>query len=373
VARFGGDEFVVVCDDVSTAETEQIAARVLGALSRPWHVATQEIHLTASVGISVADENATPESLLRESAAAMYRAKERGRGRVELFDETLRSKAERRWATGSTLHRALEHEEFTVHYQPVVDLSTGAMVSAEALLRWQHPDRGLVSPAEFIPLAEETGLIVPIGAWVLEQACRELVEWQRVQKSLTGAANLSVAVNLSVRQVLAPDIAGVIEGVLTRTGLRPQDLCLELTESVFMEDVDYFGRTLAGLKALGVDLAIDDFGTGYSSLSYLKRFPFDAVKVDRAFVDGLGTDPSDTALVAAIVAMAGALDLHVTAEGVETHEQLSELKKLHVPRAQGFYLARPMPADAITRLVDAQHHWHIDYTMKNRHDRMTLR
>jgi diguanylate cyclase (GGDEF)-like protein/PAS domain S-box-containing protein len=354
VARCGGDEFAIVCDDISAIETEEIAERVLQALSQPFLIGNQEITITASLGIAVSDEDATPESLLRDSEAAMYRAKERGRGRIEIFDQALRSKVERRLATASALHRALEREEFTVYYQPVVDLATGAMVSAEALLRWQHPDRGLVGPDEFIHLAEETGLIVPIGAWVLEQACRQLVQWQRTEPSM------SVAVNLSVRQMLAPDIAGLIEDVLTRTGVRPADLCLEMTESVLMDDVDYFGRTLASLKALGVDLAIDDFGTGYSSLSYLKRFPVDAVKVDRAFVDGLGANPHDSALVAAIIAMAGALGLEVTAEGVETQDQLANLKRLQCPRAQGFYPARPMPAVAMTQLVAESHHWQVD-------------
>jgi predicted signal transduction protein with EAL and GGDEF domain len=354
VARFGGDEFVVVCDDVSAVETEEIAERVLEALSPPCLIGDQEISVTASLGIAIADEQATPESLLRDSDAAMYRAKERGGGRIEIFDEALRSKVERRLNTASALQRALEREEFAVHYQPVVDLSTGAMVSAEALLRWQHPDRSLVGPDDFIPLAEETGLIVPIGAWVLEQACRQLGEWQRTEPSM------SVAVNLSVRQMLAPDIVGLVDDVLRRTGVSPADLCLEMTETGLMDDVDYFGRTLASLKELGVRLAIDDFGTGYSSLSYLKRFPVDAVKVDRSFVDGLGTDPHDSALVAAIVAMAAALGLEVTAEGVETHDQLADLKRLQCRRAQGFYLARPAPAASITQLVANAHRWQID-------------
>ncbi len=242
-------------------------------------------------------------------------------------------------------------------YQPVIDLSTGIMVSVEALLRWNHPERGAIAPVEFIPIAEETGLIVPIGAWMLEQACGQLVAWQRIRRSQPGESPLTVAVNLSVRQLLTSDVAHLLRGVLSDTGVDPADVCLELTESVFMEDVDFFGRALAGLKALGVTLAIDDFGTGYSSLSYLKRFPVDAVKVDRVFVDGLGTDPHDTALVAAIVAMAGALELDVTAEGVETVEQLTELKALGVRRAQGYLLARPMAADGITQLVTTAHRW----------------
>ena len=208
-------------------------------------------------------------------------------------------------------------------------------------------------PDEFIPLAEETGLIVPIGAWVLEQACWQLVKWRRTVPSMS----VSVAVNLSVRQTAAPDIAGVIEDVLRRTGARAEDLCLELTESIFMEDVVYFERALGSLKALGVKLSIDDFGTGYSSLSYLKRFPVDAVKVDRSFVDGLGSDPHDSAIVAAILAMAAALDLEVTAEGVETHDQLANLKYLGCHRAQGFYLARPMPAADLDRLIAESHRW----------------
>jgi diguanylate cyclase (GGDEF)-like protein/PAS domain S-box-containing protein len=354
VARFGGDEFVVVCDDVCPVEIERMAERVLESLGQPFQIGSHEMNVTASIGIVVSDIGATPESLLAESDAAMYRAKERGRGRIELFDEALRAKVEGRLATASALHRAVDRQEFLVYYQPVVDLSTGAMVSVEALLRWQHPERGLLNPTDFVPLAEETGLIVPIGAWVLEAACQDLVRWQTVKPSM------SMAVNLSVRQMLAPDLAGVVADVLQRTGVCPGDLCLEMTESLLMEDVDYCGMILAGLKALGVRLAIDDFGTGYSSLSYLKRFPFDAVKVDRVFVDGLGTDPHDSALVAAILAMADALGLEVTAEGVETHEQLVHLKALRCQRAQGFYLARPMPAHDLDELVSTSHRWPID-------------
>jgi diguanylate cyclase (GGDEF)-like protein/PAS domain S-box-containing protein len=354
VARFGGDEFVIVCDDVTAVEAEEIAGRVLRALSQPFRVGDRTTMVTASLGVVIADHDATAESLLRDSGLAMYRAKERGRCRVELFDDVLRSKADRRRSTASALNCALEREEFRILYQPVVDLSTGAMISAEALLRWQHPDRGLVGPDEFIPLAEETGLIVPLGTWVFEQACRQLLEWQCMSPTM------SVAVNVSVRQMLAPDIAARFGEIIKRTGVRPESLYLELTESMFMEDVEYFGRTLADLKSLGVRLSIDDFGTGFSSLSYLKRYPLDAVKVDRAFVDGLGTDPHDTALVTAIIAMANALGLEVTAEGVETRDQLGNLKKLGCPRAQGFYLARPAPSATVTQLLARSNRWNLD-------------
>jgi diguanylate cyclase (GGDEF)-like protein/PAS domain S-box-containing protein len=353
VARFGGDEFVVVCDDVSMVEVEQIAERVLAAVCAPYVVGDQELNVTASLGVALADESATRTSLLRDSDAAMYRAKERGRGRVEVFDELLRSKVARQLASTSELHRALERGEFVVMYQPIVSLATGAMVSAEALVRWQHPERGLVSPDEFISLAEETGLIVQIGAWVLEQACEDLAHWHR------RGSTMSVSVNVSVRQLVAPEVVPMIQGVLDRTGIQPDHVCLELTESVFMEDVDYFGTTLARIKDVGVGLSIDDFGTGYSSLSYLKRFPVDAVKVDRSFVAGLGTDLHDTALVAAIIAMADALDLEVTAEGVETAPQLAKLSQLGCQRAQGFYLDRPMLASALTALVEDAHCWEV--------------
>jgi EAL domain-containing protein (putative c-di-GMP-specific phosphodiesterase class I) len=324
---------------------------VLEALGELCVIGNQEMNVTASVGIVIADENSTPESLLRDSDAAMYRAKDRGRGRIEVYDEILKTKAELRLTTASDLGHALERKQFLVYYQPIVDLDTGTMISAEALLRWKHPQRGMISPVEFIPVAEETDLILGIGAWVLEQACHELVVWQRSNP------RLSVAVNLSVRQLAAPDIAALVRDIVNRTGANPDQLCLELTESLFMEDVDYFAKTMADLKALGVRLSIDDFGTGYSSLSYLKRFPVDAVKVDRSFVDGLGSDPNDSALVAGIIAMADALGLDVIAEGVETLSQLADLRRLHCRSAQGFFLARPMPADAFRRLVTEDFRW----------------
>ncbi len=351
VARIGGDEFVIVCDDPSLFEIEHIANRYLESLRQPFMIRGEETSITISVGIAVADRVATPESLLRDSDSAMYRAKDRGGGCIELFDEELRLKAEQRSTMAAALWRALEREEFTVYYQPIVDLSTGAMVSAEALLRWEHPDGVLVGPDEFIPLAEETGLIVPIGAWVLEEACRRLAEWQRVDPAM------SVAVNLSVRQMIAPDVAELVADVIERTGVRPEGLCLELTETSFVKDVNEFSDTLARIKKLGVFLSIDDFGTGYSALSYLKHFPIDAVKIDRAFVMDLGKDPHASALVAAIVAMADALGIHVTAEGAETADQLARLKGLGCQRVQGYIFARPMPAAALEKLMMESHHF----------------
>jgi diguanylate cyclase (GGDEF)-like protein/PAS domain S-box-containing protein len=354
VARFGGDEFVVVCRDVTAVEADAIAGRVLQSLSRPFPIGGHEIYLTASLGLVLAEADATPESLLRDSDTAVYRAKERGRGRIELFDAEMRSKVDHRLATAAAMRRALERGEFSIAYQPVVDLSTGTMVSTEALLRWDHPEFGVIGPEGFVPVAEETGLIIPIGAWVLDQACAQLAEWQRYDPSM------SIAVNVSVRQMLDPKIVGQVEEVLRRHGVRPETLCLEMTESLLMADVAYFETLLASFKQLGVLLSIDDFGTGYSSLSYLKRFPVDAVKIDRTFVDGLGTDAHDTALVTAIVAMASALDLEVVAEGVETSGQLTNLGRLHCTHAQGFYLSRPMPPEGITRLLATSHRWSID-------------
>jgi diguanylate cyclase (GGDEF)-like protein/PAS domain S-box-containing protein len=345
VARFGGDEFVIICDDVSAAEIWQVGERLLAAVAQPCTISGREIVVTASLGIALGTADATPESLLRDSDTAMYRAKERGRDRAEMFDAALRANAERRSELTSALRQALGNDELRVHYQPIFDLSTGRMVSAEALLRWDRPGFGLVGPADFIPLAEETGLILPIGAWVLEEACRQLARWQATNPAM------SVSVNLSPRQITRSDIVGTIERVLIATGVRAADVCLEMTETVLMDDISTVGTTLGRLKDLGVQLAIDDFGTGYSSLSYLGRFPVDTVKIDRAFVSRLGADAQGGPLVAAIVAMASALGLDVIAEGVETDGQLELLKAMQCNRAQGFLLGRPISAEDMAQLV----------------------
>jgi diguanylate cyclase (GGDEF)-like protein/PAS domain S-box-containing protein len=356
VARCGADEFVIICVDASVEEIWETAGRARAAVGSAHVVGAPDVHVTASVGIAVGDETSTPGSLLREADNAMRTAKSLGNDRIELFDPAWRATADQRLNTTTELRHALERNEFSVRYQPVVDLVTGAMVSAEALLRWEHPDRGPISPAEFIPLAEDTGLIIPIGAWVLQEACQQLGRWQQTNPSM------SVAVNLSVRQIQAPDILEQVQDVLDRSPILPETLVLELTESVFMQDLDYYDATFAGLKDLGVRLSLDDFGTGYSSLSYLSRFHFDAVKIDRAFVSGLGVTAHDSALVAAILSMAEALDLSVTAEGIENQAQLAALRQLGCPRAQGFYLDRPMPGDAINELVANAHRWQLDDT-----------
>jgi EAL domain-containing protein (putative c-di-GMP-specific phosphodiesterase class I) len=283
----------------------------------------------------------------------MHRAKERGRARAELFDEQAHNLVVDHLWTGNALHRALDRGELEVHYQPVIELESGRVSGFEALLRWRHPDRGLVMPADFIELAEETGVIVPVGMWVLEEACRQTVEWQ-----VRTGTRLEISVNLSPRQLSEPSLPEEVARVLRATGIRPDSVWLEITESTLMQDAESTILALRALRALGVHLAIDDFGTGYSSLSYLKRFPVEALKVDMSFVDGLGREPEDTAIVTACVSLAHALGLSAIAEGVETPVQLAELRTLGCELAQGFLWSParsaaelgPRPADSVTAL-----------------------
>ncbi|MBV8160262.1 MAG: EAL domain-containing protein [Acidimicrobiia bacterium] len=345
VARFGGDEFVVLCDGLEEEwEVRAVAERAHAALSDHFCVEGRDITVTASIGIattaSASSAVSTADSLLRDADAAMYRAKERGRNRTESFQRGMRTIAVERLQVETDLRRALERDELRVFYQPVVRLGGGVMLGVEALVRWQHPDRGLVPPVDFIPVAEETGLIRPLGAWVLKESCRQVAAWNRANAD---RAPLSVAVNLSARQMSAADLTRLVLTGLNESGLEPGLLCLEITESVLMEDVGASRNVLMSLKELGVRLGIDDFGTGYSSLLYLRRFPVDFLKVDRSFVSGLGENSEDGAIVAGVLGLANALGVGAIAEGVETPAQADKLAGLGCEQAQGFLWSRPLP------------------------------
>jgi diguanylate cyclase (GGDEF)-like protein/PAS domain S-box-containing protein len=356
IARFGGDEFVLLCQDLhSRGDAIAIAERVISAVSGPFAIDDAEVFVGVSIGIAFPDgADADPVTLIRDADAAMYRAKERGRGRWEIFDNDLRASAVDRLDIENALRRALDRRELRVFYQPIVELESGTITAVEALLRWEHSERGLLLPSEFIGIAEETGLIVPIGLWVLDQACRQVQRWQASIPNLTP---LAVSVNLSGRQLGHPKLVDDIAQILGETGLPAERLELEITESVLMDDVEMSEDTLGRLNDLGVRLVVDDFGTGYSSMSYLRRFPVDLLKVDREFVDGLGTDPSDSAIVAAIVTLAHTLGLEAVAEGVETSDQLDELRSLGCDKGQGFLMAKPGTGADVAELLQANPVW----------------
>jgi diguanylate cyclase (GGDEF)-like protein/PAS domain S-box-containing protein len=343
VARFGGDEFVIVCDAADPEMATQLGNRVLEVLQAPFSVQGMDIFVTASIGLVIADLDANPDGLLRDADAAMYQAKQRGRSRLEMFDQELRDRAASKLQSAAELRRALHQRELEVFYQPVVAIADGRPLGVEALLRWRHPEHGLVSPADFIPLAEETGMIVPIGRWVLQEALRQRASWEA---ELPGQARLQLSVNLSARQLSEPTLVDDVSAALVATSADPSSLVLEITESVLMHDSGWLS-TLNAIHSLGVALHVDDFGTGYSSLAYLKTLPVDVLKIDRAFIDDLGADADDRAIITAIIALARALSLGVVAEGVETETQLEVLRELGCDRAQGYLFARPMPYDQL--------------------------
>jgi diguanylate cyclase (GGDEF)-like protein/PAS domain S-box-containing protein len=349
IARFSGDTFAVVCEDI-TDETHarRLAERLTTAFARPFELAGERVFVSASVGAVVSTGRERAEDLVRDADAAMHRAKEAGSGRYELFDPRLRQRAIARLRTESDLRRALDRGELRVHYQPFWSLPDRRLAGVEALVRWQHPQRGLVLPGEFVPVAEAGGLIVPIGTWVLREACRQLAAWRREHP---GASELRLRVNLSARQVTEPGLVELVAAALDEHDIEPSAVGLEITEGLLLQDSDAVADTLRALKTLGVGLVLDDFGTGYSSLSYLKRFPIDQLKIDRSFVIGLDERDENLALVAAIVGMAAALGLTVVPEGVETEGQLAVLQELGCHYAQGFLLAEPMPPDAVTALL----------------------
>ncbi len=355
-ARLGGDEFAVLLEDGGDGvEAAEVASRILGAFETPVHLDGKVLFVRASIGIA-STEHATAavrgaEELLRDADVAMYMAKEAGKGRYQVFEPAMHDTALKRLELKADLQRAVDNEEFVVHYQPVIELDTGRIEGFEALVRWQHPVRGTVPPLDFIPLAEETGLIVPIGDWVLREACRRAKE---LQMHFPTDPPFRMAVNLSARQIQRPEVVSDVAFALMESGLEPSSLVLEITESVMMQDVDLSTQRLTELKELGVKLAVDDFGTGYSSLNYIRRFPVDILKVDKSFVDGVTRGGEESALTAAIIELAAILKLRPVAEGIERADQLEKLRSLNCGLGQGFYFARPLPLEAVEDLLTAR-------------------
>jgi diguanylate cyclase (GGDEF)-like protein/PAS domain S-box-containing protein len=358
-ARLGGDEFTVLLEGARDAQEAEeaakaVAERIARGLEVPFKLGDQEVFATASIGIAIVDSaDAVPDDVLRDADVAMYWAKRAGKSRHQFFDHSMNAAARERLGLENGLRRALEREEFRLHYQPTVDLENGKTVGVEALLRWEHPGRGLVSPGDFISVAEETGMILPLGRWVLREACRQVVAWEAEMPDGYRAGALCVSVNLSAKQFLQEDLVGEIRRVLDETGLSAGQLILEINEGVVMDDASLSATVLHDLKALGVRLSIDDFGTGYSSLSYLKRFPADYLKIDGSLIDGLGRDAESTAIVAAVVQLAGSLGLEMVAEGIETADQVEGLRDLGCRLGQGYHLAAPRDADETAETLAA--------------------
>lgn len=349
VARLAGDEFVVISEDlVDETEANRIAERIVDQLSEPITIVTEsgerEVTIGASVGIAFGsgETGLTSGNLLRDSDVAMYRAKQRGRGRVEVFDDSLRADVQRRLETQSDLRQAIDTEQLRVFYQPIVRTSDGALLGFEALIRWQHPTRGLLPPGCFIDIAEDSGLIVPIGAQVLTEACRQTQQWRTTR---TGCDRLHIAVNVSAAQFDHPGFVPTVANVLDVTGIDPDALVLEITETSILADVKAAANTLDAIRSLGVHLSVDDFGTGYTSLTYLRQFPVETLKIDKSFVDGLGANREDEAIVTMLINLANSLNLTVVAEGVETCAQHAKLRELGADSCQGYYFGKPAAPD----------------------------
>lgn len=349
VSRVGGDEFLILVHDIQDShDAAPIVRKIMESLQQPFTLNGQEIYITASIGVAVyPNDGATADDLLKNADAAMHRAKEDlGRGNYQFFCEDMNSHAMHKLMLEGDLRRAFEHGEFHLHYQPQVDTQSHAIIGAEALLRWNHPQKGNILPGEFIPAAESCGMIEPIGDWVLHTACLQHREWTDA-----GLQPIRMAVNLSARQFLRGDLVDKVARALQESGMRPEYLELELTESMLMQDVDSTVKTLNELKQMGVRLSIDDFGTGYSSLSYLKRFPLDILKIDRSFVTDLGTKADDGEIARAIIAMAHALRLEVVAEGVENRQQLDFMRDSQCDFIQGYFFSKPLPATELAKLL----------------------
>jgi diguanylate cyclase (GGDEF)-like protein len=340
LARMGGDEFTILLDGIGDADRAlSIANRLRGAVAQPFQLQGREVVTSISIGLVVsADRYQRAEDMVRDADTAMYRAKELGKARCEVFDTSMFNASEERLGLEQDLRRALERDELEVYYQPIVSLSEARLTGFEALLRWNHPVRGLVLPDKFIPMAEDTGLIVPIGTWVLHEACRQIRTWDQ---EFPAAGDLVVNVNLSARQCTHPDLPQEVRRILDDTGIAPSRLKLEITEGVVLEHSEVVGNVLRELRVLGVQFGLDDFGMGYSALSYLQNFPFQTIKIDRAFVGGMDSG-SNTEIVRAIVALAAGLSMDVTAEGIETADQVTKLQQLSCEFGQGYYFDKPL-------------------------------
>jgi diguanylate cyclase (GGDEF)-like protein len=349
VARFGGDEFAVLVEDVANErDAIRVAERIAESLTRPFILRQREHFASASIGISIATGNEEPEELMRDADAALYRAKDRGRGGYEIFDEVMRARVIDHMQTENDLRGALQRKELELHYQPIVHLRSGETVMYEALLRWHHPERGLIGPAAFIPVAEESRLIVPIGRWVIDEACKTAAAWQALHPD---RRPIGVTVNLAAPQLADPVLTKWVRSAISNSGIDPSTLYLELTESTLLEEAEIPEAGLSALGGLGVKLVLDDFGTGFSSLGYLKQLPLAGIKLDRAFIENLTDGGDDAAIVHAVTEMASALGLSVCAEGVETPEQLEAVRELGCSHAQGFHFAQPAEASVVMEQV----------------------
>jgi diguanylate cyclase (GGDEF)-like protein len=342
ICRQGGDEFLIVLSNVSDADAATaIAVKILGSVEKPIHIEGNELSTSLSIGISVyPDDSKDVDTLLNLADTAMYSAKESGRNAYRFYTDQMNVDAHDHQHIRVGIRRALEHDEFVLHYQPQIDLSSGEVIGAEALIRWNHPEQGLLAPGRFMHVAEDSGLIVPMGDWVIREACRQAVEWQA-----SGLPELVVAVNVSAMQFKRGDLEQSVLLALDESRLEPRFLELELTESILIQDTEKVLETVKRLKVHGLQLSIDDFGTGYSSLSYLKRFNVDTLKIDRSFVCDMATDPNDAILIRTIIQMARSLGLKTIAEGIEDEHQLSFLRLQYCDVGQGYYFAKPMPAD----------------------------
>jgi diguanylate cyclase (GGDEF)-like protein len=359
VARLGGDEFAILLDGIPNAnEARSMAHRIQDRLASPFNLSGHEVFTTTSIGIALSSTGYDhPENILRDADTAMYRAKAHGKACYEVFDKGMHTHAVYLLQMENDLRRALDREEFRVVYQPIVSLDNGQLAGFEALIRWQHPERGFVNPADFIPLAEDTGLIVPIGLWILRKACQQLAKWQW---QAPGNRDLFMSVNLSSKQVAQPSLVTEIQDILEETSVEARYLKLEITESAVMDNAEMSARLLKRLKALGLQLSIDDFGTGYSSLGYLHRFPVNTLKIDRSFVGRIGEAAENIEIVRTIISLAENMGMEVVAEGVETLSQLTQLRKLNCRYGQGYLFSRPVDAASVTSWISRQPLWQAD-------------